>query len=290
MPRIQTSTIALDSIQLGDGPDLVLSHGLAANQAFWYFRIAPAFAREFRVTLYDLRGHGNSELPPTGYRTRDLAEDLRALMDAREIETADLVGHSFGGAVSLHFAVLYPDRVRSLTIIDARLHALQPFNSDEDRPYWDEQRDRLHARGLRAPPGTPRWLMPMLEELESSQADPRSPGMPPGLPAGNELWDPNRRSARRWLKLVRETSFLDDLRDTAGLTADAIASLEVPVLLLYGDQSLLLKSFQELSRLLPHAQTRILKNAGHFFALVRPDCVVEAVLPFLRDPGGRPHP
>src|SRR5262249_20812673 len=162
----------------------------------------------FRVTLYDLRGHGNSECPPRGYTTRDLAEDLTALMDARGIERAHLVGHSYGGAVSLHCAASHPERVRSLTMIDSRLHALQPFDSPDDRAYWDEQRQRTLARGHHVPPGTPRWLMPMFEELEASYRENQGPGMPPGGRPEEGLWDPARRSSKRWLRLVRETTFL----------------------------------------------------------------------------------
>jgi len=281
MPRIRTRTIELAGLQLGSGPDLVLSHGLAANHAFWYLQMAPRFASHYRVTLYDLRGHGGSELPATGYTTRDFAEDLRALMDAQALERAHLVGHSFGGAISLHFAALYPERVRSLTLIDSRLHALQPFGSDDDRDYWDGQRERTEARGHHVPPGTPRWLLPLFEELESSSHGTDSPDMLPGLLPEGGLWDPKRRSSKRWLKLVNETTLLADLRDEAGLDAPAIAAIDVPTLLIYGERSLLLKTCAELDRLLPDVTTRILSGAGHFFPLARPDWVIDTVTPFL---------
>jgi pimeloyl-ACP methyl ester carboxylesterase len=286
VPRLLTKTIAIHSTQLGSGPDLVLSHGLGANQAFWYFHIAPRLASRFRVTLYDLRGHGTSDCPPRGYTTRDLAGDLAALMDAQGIAAADLVGHSFGGAVSLHCAALHPERVRSLTLIDSRLHALQPFDSPEDRAYWDEQREKTLARGHHLPPGTPRWLMPMLEEMEASYAGRAGIGMVAAPAAGGNLWDPERRSSKRWLRLLRETTFLEDLRDVAGLTEQAIAAVTVPALLVYGERSLLFKSCERLKRLLPDVRTRIVTGAGHFFPLARPDWVVETIMPFLTDPAG----
>src|SRR5262245_10831271 len=157
MGRVRTRTVALHATQMGDGEPLVLTHGLGSNQAFWYFRIAPRLAARYRVTLYDLRGHGGSEGPDSGYTTRDLAGDLEALMDALGIASVHLVGHSFGGAVSLHFAALHPGRVRSLTLVDSRLHALQPFDSPEDASFWTAQRERTLARGHHMPPGTPRW-------------------------------------------------------------------------------------------------------------------------------------
>ena len=98
MPIAQTQRLAISYQQSGIGPDVVMVHGLAANLAFWYLKIVPHFTPHYRVTAYDLRGHGRSEMPPTGYTTRDLAEDLIALLDERGIEKAHLVGHSIGGS------------------------------------------------------------------------------------------------------------------------------------------------------------------------------------------------
>jgi pimeloyl-ACP methyl ester carboxylesterase len=286
VPLVRTRTVALDATRLGEGPDLVLTHGLGANQAFWYFRIAPRLASAFRVTIWDLRGHGRSELAPSGYTTRDLAGDLEALMDALGTREAHLVGHSFGGAVSLHFAALHPERVRSLTLIDSRLHALQPFGSPQDREYWDGQRERAEARGQHVPAGTPRWLMPLFEELEASRLEDGGAGTPPGAQAGGSLWDPSRRSSKRWLKLVHETTLVDDLHDVAGLTAEAIAAIRVPSLLVYGERSLLGRTCGELSRLLPDVRTKVVPQAGHFFPIARPESVIDTVLPFLTEVRG----
>ena len=201
-------------------------------------------------------------------------------MDAQGTGSAHLVGHSFGGAVALHFAALHPQRVLSLTLIDSRVHALQPFDSPEDQAFWDGHRQRTAARGQSMPPGTPRWLMPMFEELQASTAANQGPGLP-GPNPGQGLWDPNRRSSKRWRRLIEETTFLRDLRDEAGLTADAIAAITAPSLLVYGGESLLSKTCRELARLLPRAETRMLEGAGHFFPLARPDWVVETIMAFL---------
>lgn len=282
MPPTRTRTVVLDSTQLGSGPDLVLSHGLGANQAFWYFRIAPQLASRFRVTLYDLRGHGNSERPDRGYTTRVLAEDLLALMDASGVARAHLVGHSFGGAVSLHLAALHPERVESLTLIDSRLHSLQPFGSAEDQGYWEAQRESAQARGHEVPPGTPRWLMPLFEELQTSGVE------LPGLKPEQGIWDPKRRSSKRWRALVDDTTLLEDLHDTAGLTPEVIAGVSVPTLLVYGELSPLRKTCGRLGELLPDVETRLLPGAGHFFPLARPEWVTDTVCNFLSRFTGSP--
>lgn len=125
MPFANLSGARIFYQQTGRGPDLVFLHGLAANHAFWFTRIAFALKQRFRLTLYDLRGHGRSSMPPTGYTSERQAEDLAELMDHLDMRRALLVGHSFGGNIALHFAALYPDRVRALVMADTRVYALQ---------------------------------------------------------------------------------------------------------------------------------------------------------------------
>ncbi|MFL5542204.1 MAG: alpha/beta fold hydrolase, partial [Longimicrobiaceae bacterium] len=119
MPRALVGGVHLHYAQTGRGPDLVMVHGLGANLAFWGLRIAPLLAREFRVTSYDLRGHGRSAAPPAGYTCADMAGDLLGLMEHLELAPAHLVGHSFGGGVALLAAALRPERVRTLVLADA---------------------------------------------------------------------------------------------------------------------------------------------------------------------------
>ena len=90
--------------QFGDGPDVVLVHGLAASRAFWFLHYAVPLSRRYRVTLFDLRGHGYSERPQSGYDAVTMAGDLAGLLDHLGIERCDLIGHSYGGSVALEYA------------------------------------------------------------------------------------------------------------------------------------------------------------------------------------------
>src|SRR5262245_39122655 len=116
MPTVQICGMPLHYQCVGKGPNLVLVHGLMGNLAFWYPTAVAKLASDYRVTTLDLRGHGYSGMPSANYTTLDLAGDLKALFDHLRIECAHLVGHSYGGAVALHFAVLQPQRVTSLTL------------------------------------------------------------------------------------------------------------------------------------------------------------------------------
>lgn len=120
--------------QLGSGPDVVLIHGLATNRAFWYFNLAMDLARDYRVTIYDLRGHGYSERPATGYTVGHHAQDLLSLMDELNIGKAAAIGHSFGGGVAMEAVIEQPQRFSQLALMDTRVQRLQPVMRLADVP------------------------------------------------------------------------------------------------------------------------------------------------------------
>jgi pimeloyl-ACP methyl ester carboxylesterase len=288
MPTIKANEVELNYLQLGDGPDLVMVHGLAASLAYWYLRIAPALAECFRVTMYDLRGHGLSEMPPAGYTTDVMAADLAGLMNALGIERAHLVGHSFGGAVALHFAMAHPVRAETLSLLDCRVNSLQPIRGLDELDHWESRRQSLLAAGIPVPEGTPRIVYAMLEELvpDGGLTSPQPEGVPgsqglPGLIAGNGAWNPNSRAGKRWSKLVASTSFADDMKAVVGLTPERIAGVHKPTLLSYGADSGCLRTCRGLESLWPHSHVSVHPELGHFFPSVRPDLVVADVLGFL---------
>src|SRR5215218_5209857 len=91
--------------QAGTGPDVVLIHGVTGDLSIWFLcRAMQALGASHRVTAYDLRGHGYSDVTPTGYTSADHAADLLGLLDALGVDRAKLVGHSFGAVVALHAA------------------------------------------------------------------------------------------------------------------------------------------------------------------------------------------
>lgn len=125
-----------------------LIHGLGANLAFWYLGAMRHLGRDKTILLHDLRGHGASSMPPSGYRLTDMVEDFRLLLDSLRIRRTHLVGHSHGARVSLLFALTYPERVESLTLADTQLRALQPPMRLGEWPHWQDWKADLMARGV----------------------------------------------------------------------------------------------------------------------------------------------
>src|SRR5690606_36745436 len=117
MPKLAVNGLQLHVQQAGDGPDVVLIHGVTGDLSIWFLRRAmKELAADHRVTAYDLRGHGYSDVPPSGYTSGDHAADLIGLIDAIGADRAHLVGHSFGAVISAHASVLAPDRVEALVL------------------------------------------------------------------------------------------------------------------------------------------------------------------------------
>ena len=101
--------------EAGDGPALVLIHGLGAS-TFTFQRVVPDLARRFRVVALDLKGFGFSDRPDDDYTLTAQAELVRQLMDRLDIERASVLGHSMGGAVAMRLALAYPERVERLIL------------------------------------------------------------------------------------------------------------------------------------------------------------------------------
>jgi len=98
------------------GRAIVMLHGYS-DSSFSFSRIMPLLPQDIRVIAPDLRGHGQSDRPSTGYRIEDLADDVIAMMDALNVPDAIIVGHSMGSFVAQAIAERAPSRVSALALL-----------------------------------------------------------------------------------------------------------------------------------------------------------------------------
>ena len=108
-------------LDIGEGPPLVLLHGLSANAHSFAGLVDAGLARDYRVIAPDLRGRGQSDHPADGYRMADHAGDVIALLDALGLDQVVLGGHSFGAYLAAFVAAGHPGRVSKLIVLDAAL-------------------------------------------------------------------------------------------------------------------------------------------------------------------------
>ena len=283
MPRAVLNEVTLNyQRRPGRGPEIVFVHGLAASLAFWYFGVIPLLKRRFRVTLFDLRGHGRSEMPTSGYSTKNMADDLHALVQHLVLGRFHLVGHSYGGAVALHYAVLHPENVASLTLADARIRAFQPTQSIADWPNAELWKKRVLDLKVPISLDDPEMGYRFLEALAEAKVqgngklatlDTFSPfGSAPG----------SGRTAERWLQLLRTTTARNDFEEVAGLTGEKIRQVDQPALAIFGELSNCLASCWALKEHLSRCQVVMVPRAGHFHPAVRPRFFVRSLMSFLR--------
>jgi len=284
MPTAVVNDIRMNYYVNGKGPDVILIHGLAASLAFWHFRIFPVLARHYRVMAYDLRGHGRTEIPASGYTTMHLAEDLRKLMNHLEIEKAQLVGHSFGGAVALELTLNHPERVTSVTVADTRLRALQEIQQIRDWPFWSLWKSHVEASGGRVPSDEETLDFTLLDDWASLAV--RIPHLGTSTAEGIlpvTMWRGRERSRLKWLELVRSTSAREDFKSIAGLTISNIQKLSHPILAIFGEYSHCLESLRRLQLLVPSCTAVVVPEAGHFHPVVKPAEFCQHVLRFLNN-------
>lgn len=117
MAKIEVGDVELYyEIHGGDGPPVVLIHGLAGDCSAWAPQIK-VLETDYKILALDNRGAGRSSAPDYPYTTRHFADDTIGLMNALEItEPAHVIGRSMGGAIAQEMAINYPERVRSLLI------------------------------------------------------------------------------------------------------------------------------------------------------------------------------
>jgi pimeloyl-ACP methyl ester carboxylesterase len=119
--RLSVSGLALRVREwMGDGPPIVLLHGLASNSRIWD-DVAARLVTRFHVVALDQRGHGLSDRPRDGFAFDKVTGDVRAVVDALGLERPTVVGHSWGGNVALVFAATYPEITRALVLVDGGL-------------------------------------------------------------------------------------------------------------------------------------------------------------------------
>ncbi|WP_016950035.1 alpha/beta fold hydrolase [Anabaena sp. PCC 7108] len=262
--------------------NLIMVHGLATNLAFWY-HLAHAFTNTHRVTLFDLRGHGKSSMPKSNYTPKQLADDLKDLMDHLNIKTASLVGHSFGGTVLLHFLAEYPNYADRIILADVRSKLFQPLQMPCNWPRWSILQPALRAAGIDLDENEPEAGYRILTEIAKLQLrTPRGQHIPENqllsslFPLGNST-----RTASQWLKLLETTTAWEDLIKSESLIIDQLQLVKLPTLAIYGENSSTLQTAHGLQKLWPHLHLEIVDEAGHFFPVSHPQKFITSVQKFL---------
>jgi len=249
VPDPVLSPVELSARVDGDGPAVLLLHGLGGDHSVWNAEIGP-LSRAFRVTAPDLRGHGRSANPDgSTYSFAELEGDLLALLDKASPEPVHLVGLSAGGFLALKFAIDYPARIRSLVVISGAAHCdahTRAVGRNWVETYRSEGFDAYFLRLLKDL-YYPDWVEAHLDEVDRWREEWR------GRPLDG---------AFRWSRAMEGF-------DVRGM----IGRIRLPTLVVQGmdDQVVDPSHGRLLRQAIPGAQLRLFPQTGHMVPVERPD-------------------
>ncbi len=145
---VRSGEVLLAGEEAGEGPAVVLLHGLTATRRYVVMGSRMLERSGHRVIAYDARGHGSSSpAPDLEYGYEQLAGDLLAVLDARGVERALLAGVSMGAHTAMRVAVEHPERVAALAVITPGVDP-ETGHSEEELRAWDELARALREGGI----------------------------------------------------------------------------------------------------------------------------------------------
>lgn len=250
----------------GGGPPVVLLHGFGGSTYCWR-EVVPRLAPHFDLIALDLNGFGYTRRPrdPDAYALPGQANLVLGVLDALQFDSVHVVGHSYGGGLALYLAVHHPRRLRSLTVIAGA----PPGGGNPGRTFtalfapivlWYVETFVLR-------PG------PIGDALRSAVVD-------------DALITPN--VVTEYLARLRVEGFRDAFAGLtsarpAPLTADQIAAVSLPTLILWGERDTFVPVAvgQRLRAQMPQAAWKVFPNVGHLPMIETPDALAAELSTFL---------
>ncbi len=253
-------------VEQGQGPGLLLLHGLGASSFSWRDNVAP-LARYFRVLAPDLPGHGRSPAPGDGdYRLEALARGIIDFLDRRGVQQTAVAGNSLGGSLALLLARDWPARISALIL-------LAPAAAQTRLP-WIFYPLGLPVLGLITAILLGPWIIPWALRLAYHRPELITPEVVAGYAA--PFRDLSYRLALRRLCRSLNPWPLDEVEAL-------LAAIHQPVALIWGAQDRILPATQLpwLQARLPQAEVRVLPEVGHAPQEEAPKEVNKIIIDFL---------
>ena len=246
---------------------LILLHGWIGTSSWMFRHVLPELGARHHTIAPDLPGFGRSQTLAETPSIEGYREFVRALADELAIDRFHLIGVSVGGTVALDFAHRYPERVLKLVVQG-------PVWRATDLPrrfrFTYDLLGRIPVITDLIPKTPVKWWF-FIRRLDMGR-DTR------------HLSAADRRQLSRDILRVPNETLLDVGRELLHIDMTEIARrIVLPTLVMDGSEARMVpaSASRELSRLIPGAQWRVVRNAGHNAAIEKPRQFLEAVLPFL---------
>ena len=273
MPYLTHAGVSLRYDRTGAGPAVLLVHGWTANRTFWERQVHALRDRHTVVTV-DLRGHGESSRPRTGYSIAAMAADLEHLVRALALPRVAVVGWSMGGVVAQALALRLRERASALGLVCTTPGGLTDPTNPRARPEASAEIRAGVAEDFRA---FARGFAPNL--FKDGAASPLL------------AW----AIAQMQKTAPHAAAACFDALLAADMRA-ALPKLRVPTMVLHGrhDRLLPLADGEELAKLIPGAELVVFEESGHAPFLEEPEAFTAALgrllAPAATAPGARSAP
>jgi pimeloyl-ACP methyl ester carboxylesterase len=267
MPKAHANGIDIYYEIHGSGDPLVLINGLGYDLWMWH-KMIPGLAEHFQVVVFDNRGVGQTDKPEGPYTAQMLADDTAGLIEALDIGSAAVLGHSMGGFVAQALVLSRPD------LIDKLILSATNFGGPNHIPVTPEALAVL--TDMEADP---------IERLRRGIAVSCTPGFAEAHPEIIDAWVAHRvdnpilpapyqaQIAIGMALQAAEASFEPRLKE-----------VQAPTLILFGadDKVVPPGNAELLAREIPNSTIKILPKAGHFYPFDATDAAVAAIVEFLK--------
>lgn len=269
---VQVHGSRLAYLDVGQGPPVILLHGLGGSMWQWEHQQIP-LATSHRVLTLDLIGSGLSDKPSMEYTPTEMADSVKGFMDALHVERASLVGQSMGAGVAIGMALMYPERVERLVLISG---------------FPDHVREKLTSRTMKDALDTwaPVWVAqlanwvvgrgPTQRVLEEVVYD-RSLLTP-------EVIERSYRNRRRVGMLPPLFALMRSLPLWEEGFAKRLGAVRQPTLILWGSEDRVFpaKVGEEMHATMSGSRFALIPKTSHLPQWERPDLVNDLMLAFFR--------
>ncbi|HEY8327641.1 MAG TPA: alpha/beta fold hydrolase [Rhodanobacter sp.] len=257
MVRVRVGDAQIATRQWGEGPPLLMLHGLGGDGRLWREQVAP-LGEHYRMVAVDLRGFGGSDKPhdPAAYRIPALTRDCAGLADALGLGPLHVLGTSMGGFIAQALALSRPELCRSLVLCHTAARMSIPADILEARV---ETLGRLSMREYAQMLAAQALAPGSVERLEGEIVE---------VIAGNDQWV--------YTQVLTEALTAFDL-------GERVADIAAPTLVLVGESDRVIppQHGRELAARIPGARLVTIRDAGHLSYLEQPAAFNQAVLDFL---------
>jgi pimeloyl-ACP methyl ester carboxylesterase len=266
MPDFSRDTVSISYSDEGSGQPVVLLHGHTLDRRVWNPVVGELLAAGLRVLRPDLRGHGRSSRPDSGYHVSHHAADAVALLDELELGHAAVIGFSFGGGVALEMAITRPDRVESLGLVSTTM---------PDRPFEPAFMDSLRevagvirTQGIEAAMAGPWAANPLFDHSFTKEGVREAvAAMVKDFPGAEFLATERDRIERDW-------TIPERLNGISVPTRVLVGEKEMPGFRAYADEA---------ATGIPGATLEVVPDCGHLLPLEAPDAVAEMIIGLFSD-------